>query len=332
MSKKILITGASGFIGGFIVEKALALGMAVTVTMRPRSDRSRLSDPRIQFLVASLEDETALTAQLRDAGTFDYVIHNAGITKALHATEYREVNAENTRRLANALQASGSENARFLLVSSLAAVGQPLKKGALIQGAQTPNPVTAYGASKLQAEQYLAAMPRLDWTAVQPTAVYGPADRDIFVFFDLIKKGFEMHIGTRPQKLSFIYVHDLVDVIFLALQSPQATGKKYLITDGKDYTNDDLGKYVAAAVGRKPMLKIRIPLGIVYVLAFVSENVARLRKKPSPLNREKLNELGAESWLCDSTPAQQELGFRPQYDLDSGTKMAATWYRQNGWL
>ena len=96
---RILITGASGFIGGYLVAQALANGHAVTAAVRPGSDRTRLTDPRLRFLDLPLGDVATMAEQLRTAGRFDWVVHNAGVTKALSREAYWEGNAGNTRRL-----------------------------------------------------------------------------------------------------------------------------------------------------------------------------------------------------------------------------------------
>ena len=332
MTKRILITGASGFIGGFLVEKALALGFDVTVSIRKGSDRSRLSDARIQFLEINFADENDLRAKLTAAGAFDYVIHNAGITKAAQQQSYFDVNAENTRRLAEILRGQNLLRDRFLLMSSMAAMGPAVDKK-FVGLDQKPTPVTAYGESKLLAEQYLAAMPAdFHWTAIQPTAVFGPADHEIFQFIQLMHRGFEFHIGRQPQALTFIYVADLVEATFAAMLSPEGVNRKFMICDGRAYSKDDLGAAVSAALGKKPFAKIRLPLSMVGVVATISEKIGAWRNQATAINREKMNELGAASWRCDISPLTDDVHWLPKFNLAEGMKEAVVWYRKHGWL
>jgi UDP-glucose 4-epimerase len=327
--KRILITGASGFIGSTLVDAALAKGWEVTAAIRPTSDKSFLKDPRIQFLELNFKSEKDLAEKLRNAGRFHYVIHNAGTTKAINREGYIDVNTGHTRRLVEILIDSDIKPEKFLLVSSLAALG-PTTENVLIRPNKKPMPVTAYGESKLEAEGYLQTVTDFPWVAVQPTAVFGPRDKEIFMFINLVAKGFELNIGTKPQKLSFIYSKDLVTLMMSALEKGQI-GKKYIATDGKHYTTEDLGKATKSAIGKKTF-KVKIPLSIVSVIAIISEKIGQWRGIAPMLNREKMNELGAESWLCNVDETFEELDFKPEYDLYSGMKEAVEWYRAEGWI
>ncbi len=330
---RILITGASGFIGGYLVALALERGDDVTATVRAGSDRSRLNDPRLHLLELPLHDEAAMTTVLRATDRYDWVIHNAGTTKALHRDDYRRGNLELTRRLVNALQNAEKVPDKFLFVSSLAALGAAPADSDLIKNNQAPRPLTPYGESKLQTERYLESLP-LDfpWVVVRPTAVYGPWERDILTFIRLAEKGLELTIGSEPQRLSFVHAADVAQAIFRVLESPLANHRKYIIGDGQAYRTADLGAAVRKALGRKKTLKLGIPLSVMRPIAGLAETIGRWQKKPSPLNREKLPELAAENWHCDVQPLFEELHFKPRFNLYSGMADAVNWYRQHGWL
>lgn len=327
--KRILITGASGFIGGFLAEEGLNRGWEVTAAIRPSSDRTWLNDPRIRFLELDFRSEASLQEKLKSAGRFDYIIHNAGSTKEPNREGYFASNFDNTKRFADALLNNQQAPDKFLYVSSLAAIGPTQYDRKLVPG-QAPNPVTFYGESKLASEQYLASLSNFPWTAVQPTAVFGPREKGIFLAIKLAVKGWAFIIGTRPQQLSFIYVKDLVSLMYAALEHGHS-GKRYLVTDGKAYSNTELGEAVAA-VTRRPATQVKIPLSIVRVVAGVSEWAGKLRGEMPPLNREKLPELCAESWLCDMSETFSDLQFQPRYDLYSGMEETIKWYQEHHWL
>ena len=216
MKKRVLITGASGFVGYHLIEEALHNNLDVYVAVRKTSKIDHLKHFNITYTYPDLGNLIALKKELKEK-QYDYIIHAAGVTTARTADEYNTVNAEYTFNLAAAAKSTDINLKSFVLISSLAAVGPLNTLSGIITEETLPNPITAYGKSKLLAEEKLKSIASLNYTILRPTAIYGPRDKDIFIFFKQLKMGFEPYIGDTEQKLSFIYVKDLAAVAIKAL-------------------------------------------------------------------------------------------------------------------
>lgn len=328
----ILITGATGFIGGFIVDETLSRGMQVWVAVRPTSSRKYLSDPRIQFLELNLSDKEQMKRQM-DGLRFDYVVHAAGATKCLHAEDFFRSNTEGTKNLVQALMELQMPLKRFVFVSSLSVYGpvaeqQPYRE---ICGNDTPQPNTAYGRSKLAAEQYIESIEGFPYVILQPTGVYGPRERDYFMMAKSIKSHTDFSVGYKPQDLTFVYVLDVVQAIFLALDC-QKTGGKYMLSDGEVYSSRTFSDLIHRELGHPWLLRIKAPIWLLRIITFCGEYIGRMTGKISALNNDKYNIMKQRNWRCDIKPAMSDLGYKPKYQLDEGVRLTIKWYKENNWL
>jgi nucleoside-diphosphate-sugar epimerase len=327
MKPRILITGASGFVGYHLVEAALNAGMEVYAAVRASSNVSHLKHLPVNFVYPDFSRKDDLKDMIAKH-RFDYIIHGAGITKAKSLDEYNRINAGYTLNLVVAAGESGVPIKKFLFISSLAAVG-PIAYDASwpVPDVVKPQPVTSYGKSKLLAEEYLGVITDVPWVILRPTAVYGPRERDLFVLFKTYRRGLEPYMGKGAQWLSFVYVKDLAQAAILALTAP-VSGTAYNISDGNGYD-----RYALAGV-IKQYLKLRtfrvhLPLPVIKIVATISEMVSR----GAPLlNKDKLNELTAENWNCSIEKIRRDLGYRPLYDLEKGMRETLDWYTTNKWF
>ncbi len=328
----ILITGASGFIGSFIVSEALRRGMEVWAAVRRTSSRKYLTDPRIHFVELNLDSREEMVGQM--AGLcFDYVVHAAGATKCLHADDFFRINTEGTRNLVNALRDTEMPLRRFVYVSSLSVYG-PVREtqpyGEILE-TDTPQPNTAYGRSKLESERFLDSLTDFPCVTLRPTGVYGPRERDYFLMAKSIKGHTDFSVGYKPQDLTFVYVEDVVQAVFLAIERGR-NGRKYFLSDGRVYSSRTFSDLIHRELGRPWLLRIKAPIWVLRVVTFFGEYIGRMTGQLSALNNDKYNIMRQRNWRCDIRPAIEELGYSPQYDLERGVKQTVKWYLENGWL
>ena len=192
-----------------------------------------------------------------------------------------------------------------------------------------PQPITAYGKSKLLAEENLRAFSSINYTILRPTGVYGPRDRGIFIFFKQLVRGIEPYIGNVRQKFSFIYVTDVAKAAIKALYG--GNQKTYNLSDGNFYDRYELGNITKEVLNLKT-IKFHLPVNFVKLIAKASEKYSSLSNKAAILNVEKVDELMAVNWSCDIGEAKADLGFYPAYNLRDGVTETLKWYKANKWL
>ncbi|MFA9389549.1 MAG: NAD-dependent epimerase/dehydratase family protein [Prolixibacteraceae bacterium] len=326
---RILITGASGFIGDFLVQEALKRNYNVYVFVRKTTNVEQLEKYPLTIVEVDFSSHIDLMEKIDALPRFDYVIHNAGLTRAIYNQDFFNVNVETTKNLIKALKAVNKSPDKFLFVSSLAACG-PSNSMQLLDLNTNPNPVSAYGKSKLLAEQFIQTVAEIPYIIFRPTAVYGPGDKDFLQTIRLNKKGFDFEMGNEAQHLTFIYVKDFTRLVFEAMES-KFINKIYLATDGAVYQKTDLGIIVSKKLHKKVKV-LTIPVWIAKIVAAIAEIVGRITKRPSILRIDKISELAAYNWNCDLQPIYTDLNFSSKYKLKEGMQETIDWYKNKGWL
>lgn len=331
---KILITGASGFIGSFIVEEALRRGYDTWAAIRRSSSKAFLQDERIHLIELNLSSEEQLREQLKDHA-FDYVVHAAGVTKCLHQEDFRRINTEGTQHLVNALLSLNMPLKRFVYLSSLSIMGaireqQPYTE---IREDDPAQPNTAYGRSKLEAEQWLDTLQAssLPYVILRPTGVYGPREHDYYMMFKSIKAHTDFAVGFRQQDITFVYVTDVVQAVFLALERG-VTGRRYFLSDGEVYQSSTFSNLIRKELGNPWWIRITAPIWLLRIITFCGEYIGHLTGKVTALNNDKYHIMKQRNWRCDITPAKEELGYEPKVQLEEGVRRSVKWYKENKWL
>jgi len=335
--KRVLITGASGFVGGWLVNEALQRGYDVWAAVRPSSSLDHLKDERIRFIHLRYDDKAILTEQLREVaaktGAWHYVIHNAGITKTVHAADFYKVNALYTSVLIESLANADCIPEKFLLMSSLSSFGPVAEKSFRpIQIEDNQQPDSIYGKSKLQAESFVKAQTCFPYIILCPTGVYGPEDKDYLMEIKSIQSGFDFKAGMKPQRITFIYVKDLAVATFLALENPAVHNTSYFVADGEAYTDCEFVEIVKNLLGKRFVVNLRIPLWLCYLVCCCSELTGKVLKKPMTLNRDKFKIIRQRNWTCETERIFRDLGFKPQYNLKEGLEETINYSKKRGFL
>lgn len=336
MKKSILITGAGGFIGGFLVEEALKRGYDTWAAVRSTTSREFLQDERIRFIELDYEDQDRLEETLRDHmgewGKWDYIVHNLGVTKSTNYLDFERVNFGYLRTLVDALQNTCTVPDVFLMMSSLSVMGPGDETNYTpISSSDIPFPNTFYGVSKLKAETCLQSVKGFPYTIFRCTGVYGPREKDYFLMIKSIKRGFDFSVGFQKQMLTFIYVKDLVVGVMDALERGPLY-KAYFISEDKGYTQQEFRQIVCEELGKKFVIPVTCPLWLVKKVCYIAEWVGKVTLRASTLNRDKYKILKQRNWLCDTSDARRDFHFNPKYSLREGIREAIAWYREAGWL
>jgi nucleoside-diphosphate-sugar epimerase len=326
--KRLLIVGAGGFIGGHIARRALELGFDTTVVVRESTSRRYLTSPQLRFMTVDYDSFEAVRDALNaEPAPWDYVIYNLGATKCANFRDFNRINFEYLRTFASALVATAKEPQKFLYVSSLSAIGMGDERTyAPISEQMPPQPNTRYGLSKIKAEQWLESTSGLPWIIFRPTGVYGPHEKDYLMMIQCIDRHFDFSVGLRRQMLTFIYVDDLVDAMFAALERAPIH-RRYNIAEPRAYTQAEFRRIVATELHRKAVIPVRLPLWALYAVSYVAEKWAALQGKASTLNRDKYRIMKQRNWNCTTDAARTDFGFEAKIDLAEGIRRTVSAYR-----
>lgn len=331
--KKILVVGAGGFLGGYLVAEGLKNSCEIWAGVRKSTKRDRFTDPRINFVEFDFTDPASLAESMQRAmgdEKWDYIIYNLGATKVKRYADFNRINYEYLRYFTGALHQAGKVPEKLLYISSLSVMGRQGEKDySPMTEEMVPQPNTRYGASKLKAELWLATA-QIPYVIFRPTGIYGPWDKDYFLMFDSIRKGFDFGVGFRKQMLTFIYAEDLAIAAYMALLKAPA-GEVYNISETTAYSQKQFRKIAMKEIGKKFVMPLRFPLWIVKGVCAVSEKIGAFRGKPSTLNKDKFRILSQRNWKCTTAKAFEDFGFRAPTSLEKGVAQTVGWYASNDW-
>ncbi len=326
--KKVLVTGGTGFIGSHLVEQLIKENIAVRCLIRETSNTNWLQSLDVEFVYGDLRDIESLHDVVKGVDT---VFHLAGRSKGSSDKDFYESNVAGTMNLLKAIIQTGTKLRRFVFVSSLSASGPCLEDKPVSEDDECI-PISPYGSSKLAAEEAIRVFdPQIPVTIIRSPAVYGPRDIDFLPLFRMVKRGIKPLIGWKESYVSFIFVNDLINGLFLATKSKKAIGQTYFITSDRQVSWRDLENFIAKAQEKKAFT-FHIPLGIAYLTSFILEGFSKILGKSVNLTHYKIRELTQRYWLCSDNLAREELNYHPKVFIEDGIAQSVKWYRDVGWL
>jgi nucleoside-diphosphate-sugar epimerase len=314
------VTGATGFLGGHIAEAFRNRGWQVRAIVRPGTLKPAPSGIE--------KREVALAGDALPAAVIgsDVIIHAAGLTRGRDQNAFDLVNVAGTRAVVEAANACG---ARLVHLSSQAAIGPgTIERPA--RDSDPPQPINAYGRSKLAGEMVIRQHARVPWIILRPSAVYGPGDRAFLPVVRLATRGLFPLAVPRTTPFTFVYVDDVVRAVMLASEDQAAHGAAMFIGHQQPHTIETFLREIARVVRRR-YRPIPVPGLLIRALAAIGDLTWQVGGEPL-IDSARLAEFRSAGFVCSTSSARDVLGFTAAVTLPAGLEETVRWYRGRGWV
>jgi nucleoside-diphosphate-sugar epimerase len=324
---KVLLTGASGFVGSHILDSLQARQIPTAILLRPTSDKTFLQPHlhTIEIRAGTISDPASLRAAMQG---ITHVIHCAGLTRVRKPAEFYEGNQIGTRNVVAAIN-NQSGLQRLVHVSSLAAFGPAVPANPARED-QPEHPVSEYGKSKLAAEHEVHEHCRIPFVILRPTAVYGPRDYGFLPLFRAISRHL-LPLPANHQALSLVFVNDLAEAVVRSLDNSSIVGKTCFVSNREVVTGRQMAQEISTQLKRWTA-PCPLPLPLLWAGCIFNEGLARITGKPGLLNLQKFAELKAPGWVCDPSALHQALGWECPTTLKTGITETLKWYSDHKWI
>ena len=324
--QRILVTGATGFIGGAVVRRLLQAKRTVRAMARRIEKAADLERAGAEVAMGDLGDEDLLERAVDQCAV---VVHAAAqVDEAPTRTQYEGPNVGGTENVLIASQRAGVK--RFVYISSVAVFGLPAAGEVTDESPRGPAG-ESYSDSKFGAEEAVWSFCRargLPFTIIRPSCVYGPGSPHWSVVpLERIRKGKMPLIAGGRGTFNYVYIDNLVDAILLACEDDRALGQAFIVSDGATTWRDFFGVYARLA-GRPKMPSVPLSLA---KLVLAGRNLRGRLKGKTPTALRALNFM-AGSAVFRETHLEQALGYRPRINLDEGLRRTEVWFRDAGLL
>jgi nucleoside-diphosphate-sugar epimerase len=326
---KIVLTGATGFVGSHIVDKLTEMDAELICIHRESSNTSYLEDKGINLFQSGLLSVESLAEPIKGA---DYVLHIAGSIFARNKDEYLEGNRDTTKTLIEAIKKYSPGIKRFFYLSSQTVSGPSDSLENPVDENSPLNPITAYAESKLEAEKVILENGEIPYTIIRAPALYGPRDKSILSFFKFVNVSFGPLIGFKEKYISLLHAYDIRDAIIDATFSDNTVNEIYMVSSEEYYGWSKLINKLQKAMGRKYIFKLRAPHWMVYGYTGIAELISKILDKPTVVNTDKARDLTRTFWTCSFSKAKRDFGFSQKVSLDEGFAETVKWYKKHKWL
>lgn len=330
---RVLITGASGFVGSTLADFLIEAGHEVRLLMRRSSSRANLGCDGYSICEGDICLPGTLAAAVQDV---EVIFHVAGAISARTSAGFFQANAQGTENLARAAAQHARKLKRFVYVSSLAAAGPATRDKPRLE-IDEPRPISIYGESKLGGEVALRRLAgELPSVIVRPPVVYGPRDRGMLAFFKIVRYGFLPIItgrGPDPGGYSFIHVDDLVQALAQVgfANREFAPAEIFHAAGDGEHTWSETMRMMADAFAKKGVA-VPLPLPLLKAAGYLLGNFSRVSGASVALTPDKVKEIAAPYWTCTNSKLKEAVGFTPYWKVADGFRQTAAWYRDRAWL
>ena len=320
---RALITGATGFIGSYLTKSLSERGYEVYCLVRKSSKFNRLEKLKVNpnLIYGDITDFNSLEKAVANK---DYIFHLAAIINANSREDYYRINYEGTKNIARAATLYNPNLKKFIYISSIAASG-PSKRNYFKNEDDKCQPINNYGKTKLLGEKAIKEeLQNIPYTIIRPPNVIGPGQKELVQSITTIERGIMPLLGNGEPQTSIIHVSDLVKAIVLAAELDKTTGKTYFITDGKQYSWQEIAKIIKKELGKRFVFPLNFP--ILIVTAFLLSIFSKTRGTVNPVSPKRIVQMRKNYWTYNGSKANKELGFRAKVNIYDGIREAVKDY------
>jgi len=326
---RVLVTGASGFIGSHLTDVLTAAGHEVTALVRTTSNLRWLEGSSAKLLTGDVLDKDSLASAVADQ---EIIFHVAGAVIAKDLQGFDSTNFHGSENIMEAILQHNPGVKKVIYVSSLAAGGPTTPDHPLTED-DPSQPVSDYGASKLRGEEsVLSYSDRIHTVSIRPPIVYGPRDKGLLTFFKVVKMHLKLNLGMSHRYITLIHVSDLVQAMMLLAEKETVSGSFYYVDDGVPARSwFDIQNELAKALDVWTV-PLKLPLALAFVSIAAMHIIQKITGKRSFLNLNKYSEMAQRAWICDGRKICDEFGYSPKVTVEDGFVETTEWYREAGWL